>query len=109
MTRLEAKAGMDKRTTLQSLCEMRCSNCDNALYTFKSALEFLEDDGDGKSRNYLLSIQRFHLIITLVTNYLRSKMTTESIWGCSRCTSTRTQSWMLNASFISSVVRRTSS
>ena len=81
MTRLEANAGMDNRTKLQSLCEMRCSNCDNALYTFKSALEYLEADGDGKYRNYLLSIERFDFIITLVTNYLRSKMTTESIWG----------------------------
>ena len=64
MTRLEAKAGMDNRNKLQSLCEMRCSNCDNALYTFKSALEYLEADGDGKSWNYLLSVQRFHFIIT---------------------------------------------
>ena len=77
MTRLAAKAGMDNRTKLQSLCEMRCSNCDNTLYTFKSALEYLEADGDGKSRNYLLSIQRLDFIITLVMNYLCSKMTTE--------------------------------
>ena len=69
---------MDKRTKLQSFCEMRCSNCDNALYTFKSALEYLEDDGDGKTRNYLLSTQRFDFIITLITNDMRSKMTTES-------------------------------
>ena len=48
----------------------------NALYTFKfaftvevSVLEYIlhEADGDGKARNYLLSIQRFDFIITLVT------------------------------------------
>ena len=31
-----------------------------------SALEYLEGDGDGKARNYLLSIQMFHFVIILV-------------------------------------------
>ena len=56
--RLEAKAGMNNMTKLQSLCEPRWARCDNAVYTFMSAfrvvvsaLEYMEADGDDKARN----------------------------------------------------------
>ena len=72
--RLEAKTGTNNKTKLQSLCEPRWARRANALYTFRSALtvvvsalEYLEDDGNGKAWSYMLSIQRFDFIITLVT------------------------------------------
>ena len=72
--RLEAKTGMNNKTKLQSLCEMRWARRANALYTFRStftaaasALEYMEADGNGNAWIYMLSIQRFDFIITLVT------------------------------------------
>ena len=62
-----AKAGMNNRTKLHSFYEMKWASRAYALYTFNliqvyfhrmTALEFLEADGDGKARSYLLSIQR---------------------------------------------------
>ena len=70
----EAQAGMNNSTNLQSLCETRRSIHVNALCIFKSAftdvvaaLGYLEEDGDGKVRRYLLSITNVDFIITLVT------------------------------------------
>ena len=70
----DARAAMNKRTKLQSLCETRWTSRANALYTFKSALtvvvtalEYLATDGDGKARSYAISIQKFDFIVTLVT------------------------------------------
>ena len=72
--RLEAKTGMNNKTKLQSLCEMIWTRRANALCTFRStfravasALEYLEAGGNGKALIYMLSIQRFDFIITLVT------------------------------------------
>ena len=55
---------MNKRTNLQSLWETKWSSREIALYTFSSALiavvtapGYLEEDGDGKLRRYLLSIK----------------------------------------------------
>ena len=65
---------MNNKTKLQSLYEPRWARCDNAVYTFMSAfrvvvsdLEYMEADGDDKARNYVLFIQRFYFVITLVT------------------------------------------
>ena len=51
----DAHAGMNNRTNLQSLCEIRWSSRTNALCTFKFAciavitsLEYLEEDGTVK-------------------------------------------------------------
>ncbi len=70
----DARAAMNNRTQLQSLCETRWTSRANALYTFKSALtvvvtalEYLATDGDGKARSYAISIQKFDFIVTLVT------------------------------------------
>ena len=72
--KLEAKTGMNNKTKLQSLCETRWARHADALYTFTStftavasALEYMEADGNGKAWIYMLSIQRFDFIITLVT------------------------------------------
>ena len=56
----DAKAGMNNRTKLQYTFK-------SAFTVVESALECLEADGNGKALSYLLSIQRFDFIITLVT------------------------------------------
>lgn len=68
-----AKAEMEKRTKLQSLCETRWASRANSLYTFKAAfttivnaLEVLEHEGDAKARSYRCSILKFDFIISLV-------------------------------------------
>ncbi len=70
-----AKAAMQKRSKLQTLCETRWFSRADSLHTFKScltticsALENLEDDGDAKARSYHRSIPSFDLIVTLVTS-----------------------------------------
>ena len=40
MTRLEAKAGMNNRTKLQSLCEMRCQ-LQNEVYRWKAQWDMM--------------------------------------------------------------------
>ena len=40
MTRLEAKAGMNNRTKLQSLCEMRCQ-LQNEVYRWKTQWDMM--------------------------------------------------------------------
>ena len=64
---------MNKRANLQSLCETRLPSHANALYTLKSAftavvivMGYLEEDGDGKARCYLLTIKSVEFIIILV-------------------------------------------
>ena len=71
----DVQAGVNTITNLQSLCDIRCSSRANALLTFKSAftavvtaLEYLlEEDGNGKTRCYLLSVKHVDFNITLVT------------------------------------------
>ena len=58
----DAQVGMKKITNLQSFCEIRWSSRANDLFTFRSAftdvvtaLEYLEEDGNGNVRCYLLN------------------------------------------------------
>ena len=71
--RLEAKTGHEQQNQT-TVCETRWARRAKALYTFRStftavasALEYLDADGNGKAWIYMLSIQRFDFIITLVT------------------------------------------
>jgi len=69
-----AKAQMDNRRKLKTLCETRWASRADALFIFKTsfttvftALETLADGGDSKARSYHCSISKFDFIITLVT------------------------------------------
>ena len=74
-----AKAQMDNRRKLKTLCETRWASRADALFIFKTsfttvftALETLADGGDSKARSYHCSISKFDFIITLVTRRTRS-------------------------------------
>ena len=60
--RLEAKTGVNDKTKLTPLYTSR-----SAYTAVVSALTYMEADGNGKAWSYMLSIQRFDFIITLVT------------------------------------------
>ena len=60
----DTQAGMKGITNLQSLYEIRWSSRANVLYAFKSAftavvtaLNYLEEDGEGEAKRYLLSMK----------------------------------------------------
>ncbi|XP_060585819.1 uncharacterized protein LOC132741624 [Ruditapes philippinarum] len=68
-----ARAEMEQRTKLRTLCETRWSSRADALATFKNAfsvvvhaLETLQEDGDDKAGQYLGGILRFDFIIALI-------------------------------------------
>ena len=74
-----AKAQMDNRRKLKTLCETRWASRADALFIFKTsfttvftALETLADGGDSKARSYHCLISKFDFIITLVTRRTRS-------------------------------------
>ena len=63
---------MNNKTKLQLHCEMIWARRANELHIHAftavvSTLEYLEADRDGKTWSYLLLIQRFDFVITLVT------------------------------------------
>ncbi|XP_055999533.1 uncharacterized protein LOC130047879 [Ostrea edulis] len=69
----EAKASMEKRQKLQTLCETRWASRANALFTFKASLEVIDDAlhrlanmSDTKARVYTCSIERFDFILPLI-------------------------------------------
>ena len=74
----DAQAGMNNRTYLQLLCEIRWCSRTNSLYTSTAvvtalvtavvtALQYVDEDEDGKARRYSLSIKNVDFIITPVT------------------------------------------
>ena len=70
-----AKASMERRTKLQTLCETRWASRANALFTFKSSLQVINETldklatqmEDPKARSYSASVERFDFIVPLVT------------------------------------------
>ena len=70
----DAKAEMERKTKLKTLCETRWFSKVDALTTFLqcfsvviSSLQDLADDGDSKARSYVCSIRQFDFIVALVT------------------------------------------
>ncbi|XP_048770497.2 52 kDa repressor of the inhibitor of the protein kinase-like [Ostrea edulis] len=69
----EAKASMEKRQKLQTLCETRWASGANALFTFKASLEVIDgalhrlaNMSDTKARVYTCPIERFDFILPLI-------------------------------------------
>ena len=69
------KENMEKRTKLTTLCEKRWTSRADALYIFKTAfpvvvhaLERLQNFGDDKAGQHLVSLMRFQFVIALVVS-----------------------------------------